>query len=159
MRPRTAPHGGKPHTAPEHNHAVMPEVQQRKFLGVGEEHTLNLGHPSTQDRLTEHPLGKVHDYANSRASEKIVAGPKRSQSVYGKFADPKDGHDLKGYAGYAHAGTYQRGDGTGRPVSMRDPRGRRDEGSDGHLATPEWTGYTAGADSGVGRIEKTHLRK
>jgi hypothetical protein len=35
-KPRTAPRGGKPHTAPEHNHTVMSQAEQAKFLGRGD---------------------------------------------------------------------------------------------------------------------------
>jgi hypothetical protein len=162
MKPRTAPRGGKPHTAPEHGHAVLSQRQQSKLLGVGDEVTMNLGHRVPEDRVMEHPLNKVDDYANSHASERVVDGPKRGQSIYGRFKNPQSGvaneGNLNRWAGYAHAGSYQGGDGTGKEVSMRDPRGRRDEGSDGHLLRPEWDRYQFGADSGAGRLEKTHRK-
>jgi hypothetical protein len=160
-KPRTAPSGGKPHTAPEYDHAVLPEIQQRKLLGVGEEHTLNLGHPSTQDKLVEHPAPDVENY-DSGDTGRVVRGPARSQSVYGRFRDPKDGtstsENLSRWSSYAHAGSYQRGDGTGKEVSMPDPRGRRDEGSDEYLLRPDWSKYEYGADSGPGRLEKSGKR-
>jgi hypothetical protein len=167
-KPRTAPNAKRPHTAPEYDHAVLPEFQQRRFLNVGEEHTLNLGHPSTQDRLTEHPLDRVHDY-NNGASERIVDGPPRSAGVYGSFKDPKSGistnqQNLDRWASYAHSNSYQGGHGEGVEPTMPDPRERSavgyrpsgDKGSDGHLASPkDWASYEYGSEAGLGRIEKS----
>jgi hypothetical protein len=118
----------------------------------------NLGHKGKP--LTKNPAGRMVDYANNDVSKGVVRGPARSQSVHGRFRDPKDGHDFAGWASYAREGS-NHGKSAKDPV-MRDPRPRgsvpsaaRNKDSDGHLATPEWTGYTAGADSGVGRLEKS----
>jgi len=144
----------KPHNAPFVDHAVLPEIQQRKFLGVGEQHTLNLGHPSTQDRLTENPAGRVVDYANNEVSKGVVRGPPRSQSVYGKFRDPADGHDFDRWAGYAKAGSFHGKD--GKEPTVPDPRGRASNESDGYLrSTQGWARFDAGSESGEGRLEKS----
>jgi hypothetical protein len=146
----------------------MPEIQQRKFLGVGEEHTLNLGHPSTQDRLSEHPLDRVQNY-DSGDTGRVGRGPARSQSVYGKFRDPKDGHDFAGWASYAREGSYTgRGNkaGLGKDPPTTDDSRRtvpdvaRAKNSDGYLeSTRTWANLPeAGGDSGVGRLEKAGKR-
>jgi hypothetical protein len=142
----------------------MSQAEQARFLGAKVERTKNLGHDSTVDRLTENPAGRVDDYTND-VGKQIVRGPARSQSVYGRFRDPKDGtsasENLSRWSDYAHAGSYQGGDGTGKEVSARDPRGgtvpsgARTKNSDGYLeSTKGWAGYDRGADSGEGRLQK-----
>jgi len=109
VKPRTAPHGGKPHTAPEFQHSILSQAEQAKLLGRSDETTRNLGHPSSEDRLMEHPLDKVQDYQN-HASEKIVRGPPRSQGVYRRFKNPQSGianeANLGKWASYAHSNSY-----------------------------------------------------
>jgi hypothetical protein len=172
MKPRTAPHGGKPHTAPEHNHTVMSQAEQAKFLGRGDEVVSNLGHPSREDDLTRHPLGKVDDYANNRASERVVDGPKRSVGVYRSFKNPESGipnqQNLDRWAGYAQANSYtghgnKAGPGKEPPQSDGQrrsvPSEARDKDSDGYLADPkEWSRFDRGSESGEGRLEKIHRK-
>jgi hypothetical protein len=110
----------------------------------------NLGHKATNATLTRNPAGMV-DYANNDVSKGVVRGPPRSVGVYQKFSDPKDGHDLKGWANYARSNSYSV-DGRGR-----DPKGRG-AGSDGHLAsTKGWPRFAddGGSDSGEGRLTKS----
>jgi len=167
-KPRTAPSGGKPDQRPEHNHAVLSQAEQARHLGVADETVLNLGHSVRESELTRHPLDRVHDYTN-HASERVVRGPARSQGVYGKFRDPQSGiptneQNLDRWASYAKSNSYHGGDGTGVEPTMRDPRGGRDEGSDGHLvplpnpSTANWADFRAGSESGEGRLEKLHKR-
>ena len=148
-------------TQPYLNHETLTQDQQAKFLGVKEETVMNLGHPVPISEIAEHPAPDVKNY-DSGDTGRVVRGPARSQSVYGRFRDPKDGtsasENLSRWSDYAHAGSYQRGDGTGKEVSMPDPRGRRDEGSDEYLLRPDWSKYEYGADSGPGRLEKSGKR-
>jgi hypothetical protein len=169
VKPRTAPHSGKPHTAPEYQHAVMSQKEQSEFLGRGDEVVSNLGHPSREDDLTRHPLGKVDDYANSRASESVVDGPARGQGVYRKFANPQSGistnqQNLDRWTGYARSNSYHGGHGEGVEPKMPDPRERAAGGyrpserkdSDGYLADPkDWPSYEYGSEAGLGRLEKS----
>jgi hypothetical protein len=125
----------------------LSQAEQSKFLGRGDEVVSNLGHPSREDDLTRHPLGKVVDYTN-HASEGVVRGPPRSQGVYGRFRDPQSGisseQNLDRWAGYARSNSY----------GGKDPKGRG-AGSDGHLAsTKNWPSFEYGSESGLGRIEK-----
>jgi hypothetical protein len=169
MKPRTAPRGGKPHTAPEHNHAVMSQAEQAKFLGRGDEVVSNLGHPCRESDLMKHPLGKVDDYANNRASERVVDGPKRSVGVYRSFKNPESGissqDNLNKWAGYAQANSYtghgnKAGPGKEPPVSDGQrrsvPSEARNKDSDGYLASPkDWASYEYGSEAGLGRLEKS----
>jgi hypothetical protein len=168
-KPRTAPRGGKPHTAPEHQHAVLSQAEQAKFLGRSDEIVSNLGHPSREDDLTRHPLRKVPNY--EPASNRVVDGPKRGVGVYRSFKNPQSGistseANLRGWASYAHSNSYDGGHGEGVEPKMPDPRERAAAGhrpgggkdSDGHLLRPEWDRYQFGADSGEGRLEKTHRK-
>jgi hypothetical protein len=140
---------GKPaDSQPFLNHDVMSQAEQARFLGSKPERTKNLGHNSTVDRLTENPA-RPTDYEQGPAAR--VINEKRSVGVYERFDDPKSGisasENLDRWADYARSNSYSV-DGRGR-----DPKGRG-RGSDGHLATPKWTGYDAGADSGEGRLQK-----
>jgi hypothetical protein len=147
-------------TQPYLNHDTLTQREQAKHLGVKEETVMNLGHPVPVSQLTEHPAPHVKNY-DSGDTGRVVRGPARSQSVYGRFRDPKDGtstsENLSRWAGYAHAGSYQGGDGTGKEVSMPDPRGRHSNESDGYLqSTKSWPSFEYGSESGPGRIEKAH---
>jgi hypothetical protein len=169
-KPRTAPRGGKPDTAPEHNHAILSQAEQARHLGVRDEVMRNLGHEMQQDDLTRHPLAKVQDYTGDRAGERVERGPPRSQGVYRSFKNPESGisseENLARWSGYSRANT-QSLNGRGRdskPPSMPDPRlsGRHLIGpgakgdSDGYLAsTKEWASFEYGGDSGLGRLEKS----
>ena len=156
MAKRTA-HPIRP-TQPYLNHETLTQDQQAKFLGVKEETVMSLGHPVPISRIADHPLtGQPMNYDTApQAERQIKEGQRTTQGVYGRHAPINSGvstaENLRDWSRYSQSNTYSV-DGRGR-----DPKGRG-AGSDGHLATPEWTGYTAGADSGVGRIEKTHSRK
>jgi hypothetical protein len=169
VKPRTAPRGGKPHTAPEHGHAVLTEAQQAKYLGRRNELVSNLGHPSRQDDLTRHPLSKTQNY-DTADTERTFRDPAKLQGVYGKRNDPKSGisaeQNIDAWAQRAAANSYHRGHGEGVDPTMRDPRdGSRSTESDGHLAslptpsTKNWADFRAGSESGEGRLEKLHSRK
>ena len=105
-----------------------------------EETVRDLGHPVPVSKLTENPVRYPVDYESGPAAR--VINETRSVGVYGRFDNPKDGHDLSGWADYARSNSYH----------GRDPRGRG-AGSDGHLRRPTG-GFDAGSDSGEGRIEK-----
>jgi hypothetical protein len=149
------------------DHETLTQGQQAKFLGHKPETVLNLGHPTTVDRLTENPVGYPRDYENGPAAR--VINERRSQGVYGKFADPKDGRstqaNLDRWADYAKANSYTgHGNkaGVGKAPTVRDPRGgtvpsaARKKDSDGYLASPkDWASYEYGGDSGLGRLEKS----
>lgn len=150
--------------APEIDHAIMSEAEQSRFLGRADETTMSLGHRVKQDALTEHPLGKLPTY-DTADTARTFRDPSKLQGVYGKCGDPRSGissqDNLDRWADYATKDSYTgHGNkaGTGRPVSMPDPRGRRDEGSDEYLLRPDWSKYEYGADSGPGRLEKSGKR-
>jgi hypothetical protein len=154
----------KPRTAPEHAHAIMSEAEQAKYLGLQNEVVTNLGHASREDDLTRNPLGKVVNY-DSADTARTFRDPARLQGTYRTCGDPRSGISSAGnldkWADYATKDSYTgHGNkaGTGRPVSMPDPRGRRDEGSDEYLLRPDWSKYEYGADSGPGRLEKSGKR-
>ena len=105
----------------------------------------NLGHKASDATLTKNPAGRMVDYTNNDVGKQIVRGPARSIGVYGRFDNPSDGHDLKGWADYAKSNSYH----------GRDPRGRG-EGSHNYLqSTKGWPRFDAGSESGEGRIEKS----
>jgi hypothetical protein len=155
------------------DHETLTQGQQAKFLGHKPETVMNLGHPTTVDRLTENPVGRPLDYENDAAAR--ITNETRSVGVYGKFRDPQSGistneQNLNRWADYARSNSYHRGPGPGKEPTMRDPRGTtvpsaaRTKDSDGHLAplpsasTENWADYSAGADSGEGRLEKIHRK-
>jgi hypothetical protein len=147
-------------TQPYLHHETLTQDQQAKFLGVKEETTLNLGHPVPISEIEKNPAGRMVDYANNDVSKGVVRGPARSQNVYGKFRDPKDGHDFAGWASYAREGS-DHGK-SAKPPTVRDPRGSsvpsaaRNKDSDGYLAgTESWSTFEFGGDSGKGRLEKS----
>ena len=157
-------------TQPFLNHETLTQDQQAKFLGVKEETTMNLGHPVPISRITENPVGYPVDYQSPSAAR--VINETRSQGVYGRFRDPKDGtstaENLSRWSDYAKSNSYTgHGNkaGTGKDPSMPDPRtGRGSNASDGYLAplpkpsTSNWANYTAGGDSGEGRLQKIGKR-
>jgi hypothetical protein len=156
LKPHTTPHGHRHHTAPEHNHAVLSEAEQAKFLGRDNEVVSNLGHPSREDDLMKHPLRSVPAYDG-----KDIITEKRSVGVYGKFKDPKSGisaeQNLDRWADYARQNSYHGKD--GKDPVVKDPRGSHSNESDGYLrSTKGWAGYEYGSESGLGRIEKTHRK-
>jgi len=159
MKPRTAPRGGKPHTAPEHGHAVLTEAEQAKFLGRGNEVVSNLGHRSREGDLTRHPLGKVPTYDTApQGQREIKEGQRLTQGVYGRHVPINSGissaENLRSWQKYSTSNSY---DG-------RDPKGRG-AGSDNHLAplpsasTENWADFRAGSESGEGRLEKLHGKR
>jgi hypothetical protein len=167
----TSRHGGKPHHRPERDHFVMSEKEQAKFLGRGEEVTMNLGHRVHQDDLVKHPLGKTQNY-DSADTERTFRDRPKLQGVYKKTADPKSGissaDNLKAWSKYADSNRYTgHGNkaGHGKDPTMPDPRGSHSNESDGYLAplpSPSekyWADYRAGSESGEGRLEKLHHRK
>jgi hypothetical protein len=127
----------------------------------------NLGHKATDASLTKNPAGRMVDYTSGDQGKRIARGPERSASVYGKFANPQSGianeRNLSRWSGYAHAGSYQGGDGPGKDPPQSDgqrrsvPSEARNKDSDGYLeSTKNWPSFdTGGADSGVGRLEKS----
>jgi hypothetical protein len=148
MAKRTA-HPIRP-TQPYLNHETLTQDQQAKFLGVKEETTMNLGHPVPVSRLTDNPVGYPRDYENGPAAR--VINETRSQGVYQKFADPKDGRstqqNLDRWSDYAKSNSFH----------GENPRGRG-QGSDGHLAsTKNWGSFDYGSESGPGRLEKAGKR-
>jgi hypothetical protein len=162
MKPRTAPCGSKPHTAPVHNHAIMSEAEQAKYLSLPNERVTNLGHPSREDDLTRHPLGRMMNY-DSADTSRTFRDPAKLQGVYGKCSDPRSGissgENLDKWADYATKDSYHRGPGPGKDPTMPDPRGRHSNESDGYLrSTKGWADFEYGSESGFGRIEKTHRK-
>jgi hypothetical protein len=160
MKPRTAPRGGRPHTAPEHQHAVLSQKEQSKFLGRADEVVSNLGHPSREDDLTRHPLGRMMNY-DSADTARTFRDPAKLQGIYRKCGDPRSGissgENLDKWADYAKANSYT-GEGLGKPPSMPDPRGGHSNESDGYLrSTKGWADFDYGSESGF-RIEKTHRK-
>jgi hypothetical protein len=160
----------KPHTAPEHNHAVLSQAEQSKWLGVKDEVVTNLGHRSTQDDLTRNPAPFVQNY-DSADTKSTFRDPAKLQGVYGKCNDPKSGisaeQNIDAWAKRATANSYTgHGNkaGTGRDPTMPDPRGRHSNESDGYLAdsptpsTKNWADFRAGSESGEGRLEKLHRK-
>jgi hypothetical protein len=170
MKPRTTPHGGKPHTAPEHNHAVLSQAEQSKLLGVADEVVTNLGHASTQDKLVEHPLSKTQNY-DSADTERTLRDPPKLQGVYTKCSNPRSGisseQNIDAWGRRAAVNSYHGGHGEGVEPKMPDPRERAaaghqpggGKGSDGYLANPkEWASFEYGSESGQGRLEKAHKK-
>jgi hypothetical protein len=151
----------------EIDHYTLDQFEQERHLGIGHERTKNLGHDWRESEIEQNPAGRMVDYANNDVSKGVVRGPARSQSVYGKFRDPQSGianeRNLDRWSNYATAGSYRGGDGTGKDVTMRDqgrrsvPSEARNKDSDGYLeSTKNWPSFdTGGADSGVGRLEKS----
>jgi hypothetical protein len=141
--------------APEVDHAIMSEAEQSRFLGRGDEVTMNLGHRVKQNDLTRHPLGQPINYDTApQGQREIKEGQRLTQGVYGRHAPINSGvstdtENLRAWGKYSTSNSY----------AGKDPRGRG-EGSDGHLAsTKNWAGFEYGSESGLGRIEKTHSRK
>jgi hypothetical protein len=135
----------------EIDHYVLDQFEQEKHLGIGHERTKNLGHDWPESEIEKNPAGRVMNY-DSADTARTFRNPSKLQGIYQKTADPRSGiasaNNLKAWSGYSTANSY---DG-------KDPKGRG-EGSDGHLAsTKGWAGYTAGADTGEGRLEKIHRK-
>jgi hypothetical protein len=115
-------------TQPYLHHETLTQDQQAKFLGVKEETTMNLGHPVPISEIEKNPVGYPRDYENGPAAR--VINERRSQGVYGRFRDPKDGTstqaNLDRWSDYAKANSYTgHGNkaGVGKDPTVRDPRG------------------------------------
>jgi hypothetical protein len=124
----------------------------------------NLGHKGKP--LTKNSAGMV-DYTNNDIGKKMLRQPSRLQGVYTSCSDPRSGissaDNLGKWSDYATKDSYHRGPGPGKdpPVSDRQrqhvPAAGKD--SDGYLqSTQNWPNHEFGADSGPGRIEKTHRK-
>jgi hypothetical protein len=140
--------------APEHNHAILSEAEQAKYLGLGNERVTNLGHPSREDDLTRHPLGQPINYDTApQAERQIKEGQRHTTGVYQKHSPINSGissaENLRSWQKYSTSNSYH----------GKAPAGRG-EGSDGHLAaspnpsTKNWADFRAGSESGEGRLEK-----
>jgi hypothetical protein len=145
-RPDTSGHSG-----PEHEHHILSEREAEQKMHKPVERVHNLGHPTTHDKVHEHPLhGKVMSYNSDDVGHAHMReGQRPGRGVYGRSADPKSGlstaENLSDWSRYSTSNSYH----------GKDPAGRG-EGSDGHLAsTDKWANLPdAGGDSGVGRLEK-----
>jgi hypothetical protein len=110
----------------------------------------NLGHKSTEARLTRNPAPRVVDYTQDGAGQReIKEGQRHTQGVYGRHSPTPRGistqENLDKWASYSRSNSYH----------GRDPRGCG-EGSDDHLlSTKGWANLPdSGSESGPGRIEK-----
>jgi hypothetical protein len=132
----------------------------------------NLGHRATDASLTKNPAGRMVDYTSGEQGKRIARGPARSVGVYGSFKNPTSGisseQNLSRWSGYASANTevtrgQAHGPGPGREPPQSDgqrqhvPAAAREKDSDGYLeSTKNWPSFdTGGADSGVGRLDKS----
>jgi len=148
-RPDTSGYSG-----PEHEHDRLSEREAERKLQKPIERVHNLGHPTTHDKLHEHPLkGKIHDYTSDDVGEMhIREGQRPGRGVYGKTSDPRSGlsteSNIDEWSRRASTNSYHGKDPTGRGA-----------GSDGHLASTEnWASFEYGSESGPGRIEKSHKK-
>jgi hypothetical protein len=149
----------------EIDHYVLDQFEQERHLGIGHEMTKNLGHDWRESEIEKNPAGKLMNY-DSGDTARTFRDPAKLQGVYKKTADPRSGissaDNLARWSGYASMSSFDGKD--GKAPSMPDPRERaagyrpNGEGSDGHLLRPEWDRYEYGADSGPGRLEKTHRK-
>jgi hypothetical protein len=145
----------------EIDHYVLDQYEQEKHLGIGHERTKNLGRDWRESEIEKNPARPL-DYEGGPAA-RVINEP-RSQGVYGKFADPKDGtsrqENLDRWASYAKSNSYHRGPGPGVYPTTPDPRGRHTNESDGYLlSTKGWANLPdAGSESGEGRLQKSGKR-
>jgi hypothetical protein len=162
------------HSGPELDHHILSEREAERRLGKRIERTHNLGHPTTHDKLHEHPLkGKVVDYTSDDVGKMHVSeGQRPRPGLYGKTADPRSGlstaENLSEWSRYSSVNSYQSNDahgghGEGVASHRADPRPNQrsnPQESDGYLASPKmWADLpSAGGDSGVGRLEKQSKR-
>jgi hypothetical protein len=152
----------------EIDHYVLDQFEQEKHLGIGHERTKNLGHDWRESEIEKNPAGRMVDYTNNDVGKDMLRQPSRLQGVYGKCGDPQSGisseQNLNRWSDYATKGSYHGGPGPGKDPTMRDPRGRHSNESDGYLAdqpnpsTKNWADFRAGSESGEGRLEKLHKR-
>jgi hypothetical protein len=155
----------------EIDHYVLDQFEQEKHLNIGHERTKNLGHDWRESEIEKNPAGRVVDYESGPAA-RVIDEP-RSVGVYGRFKNPQSGisseQNLNKWGDYARSNSYHRGPGPGQEPPAPEPRRSvpseaRNKDSDGHLAplpTPSmsnWATYTAGGDSGEGRLQKIGKR-
>jgi hypothetical protein len=130
----------------------------------------NLGHKATDATLTKNPAGRMVDYTSGEQGKRIARGTARSVGVYGSFKNPTSGisseQNLSRWSDYASANTevtrgQAHGPGPGKDPPQSDDSRRHvpaaGKDSDGYLlSTATWANLPeAGADSGVGRLEKS----
>jgi hypothetical protein len=130
----------------------------------------NLGHKSksTEAALTKSPVGRVMNYDTApQAERQIKEGQRLTQGVYVRHVPIKSGisseQNLDQWARYAKSNSYHRGPGPGKDPPQSDdsrrlvPPAAHNKDSDGYLeSTRNWPSFdTGGADSGVGRLEKS----
>jgi hypothetical protein len=112
----------------------------------------NLGHKATDATLTKNPIGRPTNY-DSGDTARTFRDRGKLQGVYTTCSDPRSGiasqANLDKWADYSTKDSYH----------GKDPKGRG-AGSDEHLAplpkpsTDNWANYSAGSDSGEGRLQK-----
>jgi len=155
----------------EIDHYVLDQYEQEKHLGIGHEMTRNLGHPWRESEIEQNPAERTMNY-DSADTARTFRDPTKLQGVYGKCSDPQSGissqDNLDRWSGLATANSYTghgNKDGVGKDPTMRDPRGRHSNESDGYLAssptpsTKNWADFRAGSESGEGRLEKLHGKR
>jgi hypothetical protein len=167
-RPDTSGHSG-----PEHEHHTLSEREAERKLQKPIERVHNLGHPTTHDKLHEHPLKhKIHDYTSDDVGERhIREGQRPRPGLYGKTADPRSGlataENLSEWSKYSSVNSYQSNDahgGQGEGVASHHPDPRHNQRDNpqesvGYLAsTKNWASFEDGSESGPGRIEKSHKK-
>jgi hypothetical protein len=151
----------------EIDHYVLDQFEQEKHFGIGHEMTKNLGHDWRESEIEKNPAGRMMNY-DSADTARTFRYPAKLQGVYGKCNDPRSGisqqQNLDRWADYATKDSYHRGPGPGKEPTMRDPRGKHSNESDGYLAsqpnpsTKNWADFRAGSESGEGRLEKLHRK-
>jgi hypothetical protein len=156
------------HTGPELRHDILSEREAEQKMHKPIERVHNLGHPTTHDKLHEHPLKhQIIDYTSDNVGHAHIAeGQRRRPGLYGRSANPRSGlstaENLTEWSRYSSTNSYHGGHGVASHHA--DPRpNQRDnpQESDGYLAsTDKWANLPdAGGDSGVGRLEKQEKSK
>ena len=115
----------------------------------------NLGHKSSERGLLKNPAGLIN--YDSADTARTFRDRGKLQGVYTTCSDPRSGiasqANLDKWADYSTKDSYH----------GKDPKGRG-AGSDEHLAplpkpsTDNWANYSAGSDSGEGRLQKIGKR-
>jgi hypothetical protein len=150
----------------EIDHYTLDQYEQERHLKIGHERTKNLGHDWRESEIEKNPAGRMMNY-DSADTARTFRDPAKLQGVYGKCNDPKSGistqQNIDAWSQRATANSYTgHGNkaGPGKDPTMRDPRGRHTNESDGYLrSTKGWPRFDAGSESGEGRLEKAHSRK
>jgi hypothetical protein len=127
----------------------------------------NLGYKATDATLIKNPAGRMVDYTNNDIGKQIIReGQRHTQGVYGRHSPTPSGistaDNLQAWSKYSTSNSYHRGPGPGKEPPVSDdrrsvPSEARNKDSDGYLeSTKNWPSFdTGGADSGVGRLEKS----